>query len=188
MKTLCDIFTNGWVLPGLAIFGGSLALLWRKLALGPEGALGGIIFGIAFPLIAWVTTLGTRRLPVPARRSAGEMALLFACLVLVTLYLFWGATIANALVPPDWLASPRGNFLITLGRKPSCSWQFHSCFSEASTECHCRALRRRHFLRDRLGADEEPVRGDVHPRCDRSAAEFQTLRLNLVYLGGNDAG
>jgi membrane protease YdiL (CAAX protease family) len=118
MKTLRDILTNVWVLLGLAIFGPSLALLWRNPAFGREDALGGIIiFGIGFPLIAWVTTLRARPLAVPARRSPGEMALLFACLVLVTLYLIWGATIANALVPADWLASARGKFLIALARK-----------------------------------------------------------------------
>lgn len=118
MKTLRTIFTNLWVLVGLVIFGASLALLWRNPGFGREDALGGIIiFGIGFPLIAWVTTLRARPLPVPARRSAGEMALLFACLVLVILYLIWGATIANALAPADWLASERGKFLIVLIRK-----------------------------------------------------------------------
>jgi CAAX protease family protein len=118
MKALRDIFTNVWVLLALAVFGVSLALLWRNPAFGREDAISGIvIFGIAFPLIAWVTTLRARPLTVPARRGAGELALLFVCLVLVTLYLIWGATISEAMIPADWLASPRVKFCIVLARK-----------------------------------------------------------------------
>jgi uncharacterized protein len=106
------------VLLGLAVFGASLALLWRNPAFGREDAVSGIIiFGVAFPLIGWVTTVRARPLPVTIRRSAGEVALLFACLVLVTLYLVWGAALSESLVPADWLASPRGKFLIVLVRK-----------------------------------------------------------------------
>lgn len=118
MKTLRDIFTNVWVLLGLAIFGASLALLWRNPAFGREDAMSGmVIFGIGFPLIAWVTTLWARPLSITTRRSAGEIALLFACLILVTLYLIWGSALSEALVPASWLASPRGKFIIVLVRK-----------------------------------------------------------------------
>ena len=118
MKTLRDIFTNVWVLLGLAIFGASLALLWQNPGFGREDAIGGlIIFGIAFPLIAWVTTLRARPLTVAARRNPAEMALLFACLAGVTLYLIWGPAFSDALVPARWLASPRVKFFIGLTRK-----------------------------------------------------------------------
>jgi uncharacterized protein len=118
VKTLRDIFTNVWVLLGLAIFGASLALLWRNPAFGREDAIGGmVIFGIGFPLLAWATTLQARPLSLTTRRSGGEIALLFACLALVTLYLIWGSVLSEALVPADWLASPRGKFVIVLVRK-----------------------------------------------------------------------
>ncbi|MEY2507999.1 MAG: protease family protein [Verrucomicrobiota bacterium] len=118
MKTLRNIFGNAWVLVGLAAFAVSLALLWRNPAFGREDAIGGIIiFGIAFPLLAWVTTLRARPLAVTARRSSAEMWVLFACLVGVVLYLIWGAVLSEGLVPASWLASPRGKFLVVLGRK-----------------------------------------------------------------------
>ena len=118
MKTFRHIFGNVWVLLGLAAFAASLAILWRNPSFGREDAIGGIIiFGIAFPLLAWVTTLRARPLAVTARRSSAEMALLLACLVGVVLYLIWGAALSEALVPADWLASPRGKFLMVLGRK-----------------------------------------------------------------------
>jgi membrane protease YdiL (CAAX protease family) len=118
VKTFRHIFGNVWVLLGLAAFGVSLAILWRNPSFGREDAIGGIIlFGIAFPLLAWLTTLRARPLAVTARRSSAEMALLFACVVGVVLYLIWGAALSEALVPATWLASPRGKFFMVLGRK-----------------------------------------------------------------------
>jgi membrane protease YdiL (CAAX protease family) len=118
VKTLRNIFGNAWVLVGLAAFAVSLAILWRNPAFGREDAIGGIIvFGIAFPLLAWVTTLRARPLSVTAQRSSAEMWVLFACLAGVVVYLIWGAVLSEGLVPASWLASPRGKFLVVLGRK-----------------------------------------------------------------------
>ncbi len=118
MKTLRNIFGNFWVLLGLAAVAISLAILWRNPSFGREDAIGGIIiFGIGFPLLAWVTTLRPRPLAVTARRNSAEMWLLFACLVGVTLYLVWGTALSETLVPASWLASPRLKFFVVLTRK-----------------------------------------------------------------------
>jgi membrane protease YdiL (CAAX protease family) len=45
------------------------------------------------------------------------MILLGFCLVLVALYLIWGAALVDAMVPASWLESPRGKFLLILARK-----------------------------------------------------------------------
>src|SRR5205085_12438151 len=74
MKTLRNIFGNIWVLLGLTAFVLSLAILWRNPGFGREDAIGGIIiFGIAFPLLAWLTTLKARPLVVRTERNAAEM-------------------------------------------------------------------------------------------------------------------
>jgi membrane protease YdiL (CAAX protease family) len=118
MKTLRNIFGNIWVLLGLAAFALSLVILWRHPGFGREDAIGGIIiFGIAFPLLAWLTTLKARPLVVRAERSAAEMGVLFACLIGVTLYLIWGSALSETLLPASWLSSPRLKFLISLTRK-----------------------------------------------------------------------
>jgi CAAX protease family protein len=118
VKTVRNTFGNVWALLGIAAFALSLAILWRHPGFGREDAIGGlIIFGIIFPLLAWWTTLRARPLLLPRRRSAGEMGLLFACLLGVTLYLIWGAVLSEALVPAGWLASPRVKSLIVLIRK-----------------------------------------------------------------------
>jgi membrane protease YdiL (CAAX protease family) len=118
LKTLRNIFGNVWVLLGIVAYGASLALLWQNKGFGRTDAIAElIIFGIAFPLLAWVTTLRARPLAVEARRSPGEMGLLLACLIAVTLYLIWGAQLSETLVPASWIFHPRSNFFVVLIRK-----------------------------------------------------------------------
>jgi len=118
MKTLRNIFTNPWALAGMVAYGASLALLWRNKTFGREDAIAElIIFGIAFPLLAWLGTLRARPLTLFVRRSSAEMILLGFCLVLVALSLIWGSALIDAMGPASWLESPRGKFLILLARK-----------------------------------------------------------------------
>ena len=118
MKTLRAIFTNPWALFGIAAYAGSLALLWRNKTFGHEDAIAELVlFGFAFPLLAWLGTLRARPLAIFVRRSAGEMLLLGLCLALVAAYLIWGTALSEALMPAGWIAAPRGKFLITLARK-----------------------------------------------------------------------
>jgi membrane protease YdiL (CAAX protease family) len=118
VKTLRNIFTNPWALFGIAAYAVSLALLWRNNAFGREDAISELVlFGIAFPLLAWLGTLRARPLTLFIRRSAGEMILLSVCLGLVAVYLIWGSALSDALVPANWIASPRGKFLVIFTRK-----------------------------------------------------------------------
>lgn len=106
------------MLLGIAVYGASLALLWRNKSFSHEDAIAElIIFGLAFPLLAWVTTLRARPLAIEVRRSSGEMWLLLACLIGVTLYLIWGAPLSEMLIPASWMASPRTKFLVVFARK-----------------------------------------------------------------------
>ena len=118
MKALRNFFGNGWVWFGLALYGASLVILWQNKSFAPEDAISLlVIFGIAFSLLAWGTTIRARPLTLTVHRRAAEMWLLFACLVGATLYLVWGPALSEALVPASWLASERGKFLVGLGRK-----------------------------------------------------------------------
>jgi len=118
MKALRNIFGNVWVLLGLVAYGVSLAILWRNKSFAPEDAISLlVIFGLAFPLLAWVTTLRARPLTLTVQRRSSEMWLLLACLLGVTLYLVWGAAWSEALVPGSWLGSARGKFFVVFIRK-----------------------------------------------------------------------
>ena len=118
MKALRHIFGNVWVWLGLAVYGVSLAVLWRNKSFAPEDAISLlVIFGFALPLLAWVTTLRASPLTLMVQRRASEMWLLFACLVGVTFYLVWGTALSEALLPAGWVASAKGKFFVVLIRK-----------------------------------------------------------------------
>jgi len=118
MKTLRNIFTNPWALFGIAAYAVSLAIFWRNKTFGREDAISELVlFGFAFPLLAWLGTLRARPLTLFVRRSAGEMILLGLCLAFVAAYLILGSALTDALLPASWLASPRGKFLVVLARK-----------------------------------------------------------------------
>jgi len=118
LNALRNIFGNVWVLLGLVAYGVSLAILWRNKSFAPEDAISLlVIFGLAFPLLAWVATLRARPLTLTVQRRSSEMWLLLACLLGVTLYLVWGAAWSEGLAPASWLGSARGKFFIVFIRK-----------------------------------------------------------------------
>ena len=118
MKALRNIFTNPWALVGIAIYGLSLALLWPHKSFSHGDAIWELIlFGFAFPLVAWFTTLRAKPLEIASRRNAAEMTLLLVCLAGVSLYLIWGSMLSEMLVPYYWIASPRLKFVVVFVRK-----------------------------------------------------------------------
>jgi membrane protease YdiL (CAAX protease family) len=118
VKALRDIFTNVWALLAFAVYGVSLALLWRNPGFSHEDAISMlVVFGLAFPLVAWVTTLCARPLEIAVRANSAEMGLLAFCLIGVILFLIWGTALSDALVPATWLGSPRIKFLVVFARK-----------------------------------------------------------------------
>ena len=103
---------------GLGAYGISLIILWQNKTFPPGDAISILlIFGIIFPLFAWVTTLQAKPLNLTTRCSAPELWLLLACLICVTLFLVWGTALSEAIIPAGWVASARGKFLIVLARK-----------------------------------------------------------------------
>jgi membrane protease YdiL (CAAX protease family) len=118
VKILRHIFGNGWVLAGIAAYGASLALLWPNKSFGHGDAIAELlIFGVAFPVVAWLATLRATPLVVTRHRNIGEIWLLFVCLALVSLYLIWGATISETFVPAKWMLLPQARFFVVLVRK-----------------------------------------------------------------------
>jgi uncharacterized protein len=118
VKALRDIFTNPWALAGITVYAASLALLWRNKSFGHADAIWELmIFGFAFPIVAWFATLRAKPLEIATKRSGAEMALLFVCLIAVTLYLVWGSMFSEMLVPYRWIAEPRLKFAVVFVRK-----------------------------------------------------------------------
>lgn len=76
-----------------------------------------VIFGLFFPLLAWLTTLRVRPLVISVQRNPAEMWLLLACLIGVTLFLVWGPALLESILPESLTGSERAKFLIVLFRK-----------------------------------------------------------------------
>ena len=76
-----------------------------------------VIFGLFFPILAWITTLKAQPLVVTVRRSAAQMWLLLICLSGVIVFLVWGTAWSDALLPGSWISSDRVKFCIVLTRK-----------------------------------------------------------------------
>ena len=118
MKTIRTIFTNPWTLVGIVVYGASLLLLWPNKSFGHADAIWElIIFGFAFPIVAWVTTLRAKPLTVTVRKSGGEMLLLGFCLLAITLYLIWGSALSETFLPASWITAPRFKFVVVFARK-----------------------------------------------------------------------
>jgi membrane protease YdiL (CAAX protease family) len=118
MKALRNIVTNPWALFGMAAYALSLALLWRNNVFSREDAISELVlFGFAFPLLAWLGTWRGRPLTLAVRRSSREMILLGFCLAVIAAYLIWGSALSDALLPAAWITSPRVKFFVILVRK-----------------------------------------------------------------------
>ena len=79
MKTFRNLFTNPWFLFAIVVYIGSLFVLSQRAEFSiSEALIELVIFGIAFPLVAWLATIRARPLTirvhptgvVQARRSA----------------------------------------------------------------------------------------------------------------------
>ena len=113
-----NIFGNGWVLAGIVAYAASLALLWPNKSFGHGDAISELlIFGVAFPVVAWLATLRAKPLVVTRQRNIAEIWLVFVCLLLATLYLIWGATISETFVPAKWILLPQAKLFVVLARK-----------------------------------------------------------------------
>jgi membrane protease YdiL (CAAX protease family) len=118
LRALRNIFGNVWAWLGIAAYCVSLAILLRNKSFAAEDAIVElIIFGLAFPLLAWTATYRANPLAMKVHRRGAEMWLLFACLIGVTFYLVWGTALSEALVPAGWLLSERGRFIAIFARK-----------------------------------------------------------------------
>lgn len=102
-----------YILAYLLLYTAALAVLVRYGHSVAEGVLGFLIFGVAFAALAWWLGRTANPLPVRVQPTQPELLAVLGCLVLIALYLVWGAETGNAALA----ASPRTLYTWKLAKK-----------------------------------------------------------------------
>jgi hypothetical protein len=111
---------NHILIVGLILYACSFAVLLRNKSFDATGAIVVlVVFGIAFPLIAWLTTRRAIPLPISVKTSKFELTLLIGYIIVLSLYLVDGPQWIDRHLPSDWIDSERVKFFTTLARKLS---------------------------------------------------------------------
>jgi hypothetical protein len=109
---------NFILIAGLLLYCGAFVLLLRNKTFDATDAVVVlIVFGIVFPLIAWITTPHANPLSVSLRSGAPELIVLIAYVVALSLYLIGGPQWIDQHLPKAWSESQQIKFVITLAKK-----------------------------------------------------------------------
>lgn len=109
---------NRVLIGGLIVYACALAFLLRNKSFDATGAMIVlIVFGIVFPLIAWIATRRAIPLSISVRPSKSQLIVLIAYIVALSLYLVGGPQWIDQHLPSSWIDSARIKFFITLAKK-----------------------------------------------------------------------
>jgi uncharacterized protein len=76
-----------------------------------------IVFGIAFPLIAWIATRRAVPLSISVKPGKSQLIVLFGYIIILSIYLIGGPQWIDQHLPPSWINSVRIKFFVTLAKK-----------------------------------------------------------------------
>src|ERR1044072_7797313 len=97
-------YRNHILIGGLILYACSFAVLLRNKSFDATGAIVVlVVFGIAFPLIAWLTTRCVIPLPISVKTSKCELTLLIGYIVVLSVYLVGGPQLIYRPVPSAWI-------------------------------------------------------------------------------------
>ena len=103
---------------GLLLYCGAFAVLLRNKSFDATGALVVlIVFGIAFPLFAWIATRRAIPLAISVQGSSYQLIILIGYIVVVSVYLVGGPQWIDQHLPSSWIGSVRTKFFMTLAKK-----------------------------------------------------------------------
>lgn len=103
---------------GLLLYCGAFATLLGNKDFDAAGAIVVlIVFGIVFPLIAWITTRHAIPLSISTQSGVLGLIVLIAYVVAVSLYLIGGPQWIDQHLPTPWTESQQIKFVITLAKK-----------------------------------------------------------------------
>jgi CAAX protease family protein len=103
---------------GLLLYCSAFAVLLRNKSFDATGALVVlIVFGIAFPLFAWIATRRAIPLAISVQGSKYQLIILIGYIVVLSVYLIGGPQWIDQHLPSSWIDSARIKFFITLAKK-----------------------------------------------------------------------
>ena len=112
-------FTRNRVLiGGLIIYACAFVILLRKKSFDASGAIVVlIVFGIVFPLIAWIATRRAIPLSISVNSGKTELIILVGYILVLSVYLVGGPQWIDQHLPYSWIDSARAKFFISLAKK-----------------------------------------------------------------------
>ena len=109
---------NRVVIGGLIVYVCAFAILLQNRNFDVTGAVVVlIVFGIVFPLIAWITTRNATPLRLFLTTRRLQLIVLIGYIVLLSLYLVGGPQWIDQHLPSLWIESEHSRFFITLAKK-----------------------------------------------------------------------
>ena len=107
-----------WLIGGIGIYtAGAVAALVSGMFPAEDVIFALLFLGLGFPLIAWVSTIRAKRLEVEIEPETAEIVFILAYVLFVAVYLVFGTSVVDAMIPADWRASPQIYSVVTLVKK-----------------------------------------------------------------------
>lgn len=109
---------NRILIGGLILYACAFAVLLRNKNFDVTGTvIVLVLFGVVFPLLAWVASLRAVPLSISVRPSTSELIVLTGYIVALSLYLIGGPQWIDQHLPHLWMDSMQIKFFITLAKK-----------------------------------------------------------------------
>jgi CAAX protease family protein len=109
---------NRILIGGLILYACAFAVLLRTNSFDATGAVVVlIVFGIAFPLIAWIAARRAIPLSISVKPTKTQLIVLVGYIVLLSVYLVGGPQWIDQHLPHPWVDSARIRFFIGLAKK-----------------------------------------------------------------------
>jgi len=111
-------YRNRILIGGLILYVCAFAILLRNKSFDSIGAVVVlIVFGIVFPLLAWVTTRRAIPLSISITPGNSQLIVLIGYIIVLSVYLVGGSQWIDQHLPSSWIDSARTMFFITLAKK-----------------------------------------------------------------------
>lgn len=118
MSRLINLLTNKWLIGGILVYIASLAILFQSENYSVEEAVFALlIFGLFFSSVAWLATKWANPLEFLINPTTKEMLFVTGYVVFLFLYLIFGVSAINNLLPKTWIENEQSFFVVGIIKK-----------------------------------------------------------------------